>query len=104
MENYRFLALLSADLKETLPDFRPISYIEPINIPANYLCTADIDLVATVNSNTVTINENSTASLSGSDKKVTSITLIGASNTVTSTHAGAADHFYGHCATSHPGC
>ena len=52
---------------------------------------ADIDLVATGDSNTVTINENSTASMIGSDKKITSITLIGASNTVTSTHTGAAD-------------
>ena len=50
---------------------------------------ADIDLVVTGSSNTVTINENSTATMVGSDKKVTSITAIGSSNTITSTHTGA---------------
>ena len=53
---------------------------------------ADIDLIATGNSNTVTINENSTATMQSNDKKVTAVTLIGSSNTVTTTHAGAGDH------------
>jgi hypothetical protein len=52
---------------------------------------ADIDLVVTGDSNTVTINENSTATMASGDKKVTNITAIGGSNTITSTHTGAAD-------------
>lgn len=52
---------------------------------------ADIDLVVTGSSNTVTINENSTAAMLLTDKKVTSITAIGSSNTISSTHTGAGD-------------
>jgi hypothetical protein len=47
--------------------------------------------VATGDSNTITVNENSTATMLLTDKKVTSITAIGGSNTITSTHTGAAD-------------
>ena len=50
-----------------------------------------VDLVVTGDSNTVTINENSTATMLLTDKKVTNITAIGGSNTITSTHTGAAD-------------
>ena len=56
------------------------------------LLVMHIDLIATGNSNTVTINENSTATMQSNDKKVTAVTLIGSSNTVTTTHAGAGDH------------
>ena len=61
---------------------------------------ADVDVVATGDSNTITINENSTASMLGGDKKTTNITAIGSSNTITSTHTGAA---YQDTTLHHPG-